>query len=120
MAFRTLQASVCLLLISICFHFITDNRAAASSIREKCECVKENESVQWRKITDYTITDKNPFCNKVQIIVHLQGKQVCLKPDSNQGRKLQRCWRKIKFNEQKKKVCLKLQKKKGSKKPKRH
>ncbi|XP_016430056.1 C-X-C motif chemokine 10-like [Sinocyclocheilus rhinocerous] len=121
MAFRTQQASVCpLLLISFCLYFITDNRAAAISIREKCECAEETGSVQWRKITDYTIIQKDPLCNKVQIILQLSGKRACLNPESKQGKKLQRCWRRIKFSTQKKKVCLKLKKKNGPKKPKRH
>ncbi|XP_042593136.1 chemokine (C-X-C motif) ligand 18a, duplicate 1 [Cyprinus carpio] len=120
MAFRTLQTSVwLLLLISVCLHFMTSNRTAAMIIREKCECVEETGSVQWRKITDFTIIQKDPLCNKVQIILQLSGKQVCLNPDSNQGKKLQKCWKGIKFNTQRKKSCLKLNKKNGPKKPKR-
>ncbi|KAK2896820.1 hypothetical protein Q8A67_011308 [Cirrhinus molitorella] len=83
--------------------FITGSRAVAVSNREKCECVEETDSVQWRKITDYTIIEKHPLCNKVQIILQLTGKEVCLKADSKQGGKLQRCWKRIKFNTQKKK-----------------
>ncbi|KTF92629.1 hypothetical protein cypCar_00017175 [Cyprinus carpio] len=95
MAFRTQQASICLLfLISVCSHFIRDNRATAISIREKCECVEETGSVQWRKIADYRIIQRDPLCNKVQIM--------------------------IKFNTQRKKVCLQFKKKNGPKKPKRH
>ncbi|XP_016366758.1 C-X-C motif chemokine 9-like [Sinocyclocheilus rhinocerous] len=120
MAFRTLQSNVCLLLlISICLHFITDNRTAAMSHREKCECVEETGSVQWRKITDYTIRQKEPLCNKVQIILQLSGKQACLNPDSKQGKKMQKCWKRIKFNTQRRKVCLQLKKKNRPKKPKR-
>ncbi|XP_050982413.1 chemokine (C-X-C motif) ligand 18a, duplicate 1 [Labeo rohita] len=117
MAFRTLQASVCLLLISVCLDFIRDNRAAATTLREKCECIEETDSVQWRKIKDYRIIQKNPLCNKVQIILQLSGKQSCLNPNSNQGKNLQDCWRRINFNTQKKKICLK--RKNGPKKPKR-
>ncbi|XP_059374276.1 chemokine (C-X-C motif) ligand 18a, duplicate 1 [Carassius carassius] len=117
MAFRTQQASICLLLlILVCLHFITD----AVYIREKCECVEETGSVQWRKITDYRIIEKDPLCKKVQIIVQLSGKKACLNAESKQGEKLQRCWRRIKFNTQRKKDCLKLKKKNGAKKPKRH
>ncbi|XP_059422925.1 C-X-C motif chemokine 9-like [Carassius carassius] len=114
MAFRTLQASACmLLLISVCLHFMTGIRTATS--REKCECVEETGSVHWRKIIDYTIIQKHPLCNKVQIILQLSGQQACLNPDSKQGKKLQKCWKRIKFNTQKRKVCLMLRKKNGPK-----
>ncbi|CAM4726439.1 unnamed protein product [Leuciscus chuanchicus] len=86
-----------LLLLLVCLHFITENRTAATSLREKCECIEETGSVQWRKITDYTIIPKNPLCNKVQIM--------------------------IKFNTQKKKkkVCLTLKRKQnGPKSSKKH
>ncbi|XP_058651711.1 chemokine (C-X-C motif) ligand 18a, duplicate 1 [Onychostoma macrolepis] len=120
MAFRTLQSNVCLLLLILaCLHFSTENSTAAISFREKCECVEETDSVQWRKIKDYTIRQKEPLCNKVQIKLQLSGKQACLNPDSKQGKKLQKCWKRIKFNTQRKKICLKLQKKNGPKKPKR-
>jgi len=45
-----------------------ENRTAAISLREKCECIEETGSVQWRKIKDYTIIPKDAFCNKVQIM----------------------------------------------------
>ncbi|XP_077092878.1 chemokine (C-X-C motif) ligand 18a, duplicate 1 [Siphateles boraxobius] len=122
MAFRTLQGYMSLLLLlSGCLHFMTENRTAAISLREKCECIEETGSVQWRKITDYTIIPQDPLCNKVQIILQLSGKQVCLNPGSKQGEKLQRCWKRIKFNTQKKKVCLILKRKRnGPKSPKQH
>uniref|UniRef100_A0A8C2FSI1 Chemokine (C-X-C motif) ligand 18a, duplicate 1 n=1 Tax=Cyprinus carpio TaxID=7962 RepID=A0A8C2FSI1_CYPCA len=122
MAFRTQQASICLLfLISVCSHFIRGTVVAtAISIREKCECVEETGSVQWRKIADYRIIQRDPLCNKVQIILQMSGKETCLNPESKQGKKLQRCWRRIKFNTQRKKVCLQFKKKNGPKKPKRH
>ncbi|XP_043110505.1 chemokine (C-X-C motif) ligand 18a, duplicate 1 [Puntigrus tetrazona] len=111
MAFKTLQTSFCLLLlISIGLHFITGKRTAAMSIREKCECVEETGSVQWKKIKDYRIIQKDPLCNKVQIILQLSEKQVCLNADSKQGKKLQKCWKRIKLNPQRKKVCLQLKK----------
>ncbi|XP_026079611.1 C-X-C motif chemokine 9-like [Carassius auratus] len=114
MAFRTLQASACmLLLISVCLHFMTGVRTSTS--REKCECVEETGSVQWRKIIDYTIIQKHPLCNKVQIILQLSGQQACLNPDSMQGKRLQKCWKRIQFNTQKGKDCLMLL---GPKKPK--
>ncbi|XDV50436.1 hypothetical protein PO909_019496 [Leuciscus waleckii] len=124
MAFRSLQGNMSLLLLLlVCLHFITENRTAATSLREKCECIEETGSVQWRKITDYTIIPKDPLCNKVQIILQLSGKRVCLNPESKQGKKLQRCWKRIKFNTQKKKkkVCLTLKRKQnGPKSSKKH
>ncbi|XP_056326994.1 chemokine (C-X-C motif) ligand 18a, duplicate 1 [Danio aesculapii] len=119
MAFKTLQASVkVLLLLSVCSHVISVKKTAATFIREKCECVKEARAVQWRKITDFTIILKNPLCNKVQIKLQLSNKEVCLNPESKQGTKLQRCWQKINFNPQRKKVCLKI-KKNAPKRPKK-
>ncbi|XP_052006756.1 chemokine (C-X-C motif) ligand 18a, duplicate 1 [Xyrauchen texanus] len=121
MYFRTLQASVSLLLmLLVCSNIITDKRTAAITIREKCQCIEETGSVQWRKITNYTIIENDPLCNKVQIILWLSSKQACLNPDSKQGKRLQSCWKRIKSKTQHKKVCLKLQRKKGPKKQKKH
>ncbi|KAK7140329.1 hypothetical protein R3I94_012823 [Phoxinus phoxinus] len=122
MAFRTLQGNMSLLLLlSVCLVFTTENRTAAISLREKCECIGETGSVQWRKITDFTIIPKAPLCNKVQIILQLSGKQACLNPESKQGKKLQRCWKRIKFTTWKKKACLRLKRKSnGPKSPKKH
>ncbi|KAK9964364.1 hypothetical protein ABG768_005546 [Culter alburnus] len=121
MALRTLQANISLLLLLlVCLHFTTEKSTAAISSREKCECIEETGSVQWKKITDYKIIEKYPLCNKVQIILQLPGKNVCLNPESKQGKKLQRCWKGIKFNIRKKKACLMLKRKNGPKNPKKH
>ncbi|XP_067277166.1 chemokine (C-X-C motif) ligand 18a, duplicate 1 isoform X2 [Pseudorasbora parva] len=122
MAFRTLQGNMNLLLLLTvcCLHFMTENGTAAISHREKCECIEGTGSVQWRRITDYTIIPKDPLCNAVQIILQLPGQRMCLNPESNQGRKLQRCWKRIKFNTQKKKLCLRVNRKKAPKRPKKH
>ncbi|ROL49623.1 hypothetical protein DPX16_15949 [Anabarilius grahami] len=94
MALRTLRSNISLLLLLlVCLHFTTEKSTAAISSREKCECIEEAGSVQWRKITDYKIIEKYPLCNKVQIILQLSGKEVCLNPKSKQGKKLQRCWK---------------------------
>ncbi|XP_056616817.1 chemokine (C-X-C motif) ligand 18a, duplicate 1 [Triplophysa dalaica] len=107
-----LQASVSLLLFVVFLNIIADNRTTATSIREKCECIEETEAVRWKKVTDFTIIPKDPLCNKIQIILDLPDTRSCLKPDSKAGQKLQRCWKRIKFNTQKKKVCLKSSRKK--------
>ncbi|XP_039528159.1 chemokine (C-X-C motif) ligand 18a, duplicate 1 [Pimephales promelas] len=121
MAFRTQQRNVSmLLLLSVCLHFMTENRTAAISLREKCECIEETGSVQWRKIKDYTIIPKDAFCNKVQIILQLIDKRVCLNPESKKGKQLQRCWKRIEFNTRKKKVCLLKRKRNGPKSPKKN
>ncbi|KAK3554285.1 hypothetical protein QTP70_020143, partial [Hemibagrus guttatus] len=94
-------------------------RKAAVNIREKCTCIAVAKSVLLRRITDFKIIDSAPLCDKVQIIVHLASRPVCLAPNSKQGKKLQKCWKRIKFNERKKKSCLKSGKaKQRPKKPK--
>ncbi|XP_065152634.1 chemokine (C-X-C motif) ligand 18a, duplicate 1 [Paramisgurnus dabryanus] len=118
MDFRFVTASVSLLLLSFCSN--TDKVTAAISNREKCQCVEETNSVRWRKVTDFTIIQKDSFCNKIQIILQLSNKQSCLNPDSKPGKRLQQCWRRIKFNPQKKKICLTLKSKTGPKKRIKH
>lgn len=48
--------------------FYLDNRTTATTIREKCQCVEETDTVRWRKVTDFTIIPKDPLCNKIQIM----------------------------------------------------
>ncbi|KAI7805912.1 chemokine (C-X-C motif) ligand 18a, duplicate 1 [Triplophysa rosa] len=115
-----LQASVSLLLFVVFLNIVTDNRTTATSIREKCQCIEETEAVRWKKVTDFTIIPKDPLCNKIQIILQLSDIKSCLKPDSKPGKQLQRCWKRIKFNTERKKVCLKSSRKKKPKEAQTH
>ncbi|XP_036430066.1 chemokine (C-X-C motif) ligand 18a, duplicate 1 isoform X3 [Colossoma macropomum] len=106
MAFGTVQATLSLLSLFLFLNILTDNVAAAMSIREKCECVIETGSVPWRRITDFEMKMPDALCNKVQIIIKQGDQLFCLNPDSEQGNRLRNCWTRIKFNERKKKVCI--------------
>ncbi|KAG7334063.1 hypothetical protein KOW79_002470 [Hemibagrus wyckioides] len=119
MAFRSAQVTLTSVLFLLCLNLLTDKKTAAVNIREKCMCITEAKSVSWRGIKDFNIIDSAPLCNKVQMIINLASRTICLAPNSNQGKKLQECWKRIKFNERKKKSCLKSGKvKQRPKKPK--
>ncbi|XP_066535683.1 chemokine (C-X-C motif) ligand 18a, duplicate 1 [Hoplias malabaricus] len=107
MAFRILQANLGLVKLFFFVHILTDNVTVAISIREKCECVKEIEFVQWRSITDFEVKMPEVLCNKVQIIIKMGTKSVCLNTNLKQGEALMKCWKKVKFNEKKKSICMK-------------
>ncbi|KAK3573069.1 hypothetical protein QTP86_012283 [Hemibagrus guttatus] len=93
MAFRSVQVTLTSLLFLLCLNLLTDKKTAAVNIREKCTCIAVAKSVLLRRITDFKIIDSAPLCDKVQIM--------------------------IKFNERKKKSCLKSGKaKQRPKKPK--
>ncbi|KAJ8284907.1 hypothetical protein COCON_G00037570 [Conger conger] len=85
----------------------TEHMVGATSIRERCECLKTIDKVPWRRIADFAITNKGALCKNVQIVLYLKGKkEVCLNPDSKQGKRLQKCWQRIYENQTRKKACL--------------
>ncbi|KAJ8365777.1 hypothetical protein SKAU_G00146080 [Synaphobranchus kaupii] len=83
-----------------------EHMAVATSVRERCECVDTIDTMPWRRIRDFTVTNKGPLCNNIQIVLYLKKKDVCLNPDSKQGKRLQKCWKRIHENPAKKKGCL--------------
>ncbi|KAK2852662.1 hypothetical protein Q7C36_007863 [Tachysurus vachellii] len=107
MTFRSVQAALTSLLFLLCLNHLKDKNTAAVNIREKCMCITEAKSLSWRNVKNFRVIDSAPLCNKVQIIIYTVSRQVCLDPNSEQGKKLQKCWKRIKFNERKMKSCLK-------------
>ncbi|KAB5581720.1 hypothetical protein PHYPO_G00178970 [Pangasianodon hypophthalmus] len=119
MAFRSVQGTLTPLLLIFCLNILTDEKTEAVNIREKCLCIRETDTVLWRRMMDFNVIDSGPHCNKVQIIIYMGSKSVCLAPNSKQGKMLQKCWKRINFNERKKKGCMKPEKvKQRPKKPK--
>ncbi|XP_046730663.1 chemokine (C-X-C motif) ligand 18a, duplicate 1 [Silurus meridionalis] len=122
MAFRGVQGTITLLLFLLCLNLLigTDKKTAAVNIREKCMCLRETDGVPMRRVSNFNVINSGPHCYKVQIIVFIGSKAVCLAPNSKQGEKLHNCWKRINFNERKKKkVCLASGKvKRKQKKPK--
>ncbi|XP_072534124.1 chemokine (C-X-C motif) ligand 18a, duplicate 1 [Salminus brasiliensis] len=111
MAFRTLP-------LLLFLNLLTDNVPAAMSVREKCECVKEINALRWRGITGFEVKKQEVLCNKVQIIMKMGEKSLCLNPSSAQGQNLLKCWKRVRFNEKKKDICFKPRQTKPKKKRK--
>ncbi|KAF5910200.1 C-X-C motif chemokine 9-like [Clarias magur] len=69
------------------------DKTEAVNIREKCMCIQHTEAVLWGRVKDFNVINAGPHCNKDQIIIKMQSKSVCLAPNSKQGKKLQKCWK---------------------------
>ncbi|XP_047010105.1 chemokine (C-X-C motif) ligand 18a, duplicate 1 [Ictalurus punctatus] len=106
MAFRRGQKTLTPLLFLLCINLLKDKKTGAVNIREKCMCIRASNAVLWRRMTDFNVIDAGPHCYKVQIIIKMGSTSVCLATDSKQGKWLQQCWKRINFNEGKKKRCL--------------
>ncbi|KAF4090366.1 hypothetical protein AMELA_G00050910 [Ameiurus melas] len=109
MASRRMQKTLTPLLFLICIYLLKD-KTGAVNIREKCMCIGESNAVLWRRMTNFNVLDAGPHCYKVQIIINMGSTSVCLAPNSKQGKMLQKCWKRINFNEGKKKSCLQTRK----------
>ncbi|KAM9477173.1 chemokine (C-X-C motif) ligand 18a, duplicate 1 [Clarias gariepinus] len=109
MAFSIVKKTLPPLLVFLCLNIIT-NKTEAVNIREKCMCIQQTEAVLWGRVKDFSVINSGPHCNKDQIIIKMQSKSVCLAPNSKQGKKLQKCWKRINFNKGKKKACLQQRK----------
>ncbi|KAJ8416002.1 hypothetical protein AAFF_G00380240 [Aldrovandia affinis] len=87
----------------------SENIAGATSVRQSCECPNVIDSVPWRRVSDFTVTDKGPLCNEIEIVLYLKtNKQACLNPNSKQGKRLQKCWKRIQNDPARRKGCLHL------------
>ncbi|XP_076141646.1 chemokine (C-X-C motif) ligand 18a, duplicate 1 [Alosa pseudoharengus] len=93
----------------------TEQGVQATAVPDGCVCVREVMLLPWRNISDLSIVSDNPLC-RIHIIITLKGKQkVCLSPDSDQGKRLQKCWKKFKKNRDRKRACLRPAKPKKNK-----
>ncbi|XP_049337249.1 chemokine (C-X-C motif) ligand 18a, duplicate 1 [Astyanax mexicanus] len=115
MGFSTLS----LLTIFLFLPILTDYVITATNIREKCECINVTNNVRWRAVKGFEVKEPEALCNKVQIIMRVGKKLSCLNPESNQGKRLLKCWKGIGFNEKKKKACFTPKKSKTKKKTKK-
>ncbi|XP_064173278.1 C-X-C motif chemokine 3-like [Anguilla rostrata] len=76
-------------------------------LRARCECVDQVDRVGLRRIVEIAVQEPNAFCSKTEIILTLkQNVEVCLNPDSEQGRNIQECWRSHDMDPAKIKPCL--------------
>ncbi|XP_036402555.1 chemokine (C-X-C motif) ligand 18a, duplicate 1 [Megalops cyprinoides] len=94
----------------VCHELGRDHRTAAASLRGRCECVSKVDQVPWKRIKKFTVTEGDPLCGETSIILQMKRKNdppVCLNPESKQGQRLQKCWKKIKKDPARKDVCLK-------------
>ncbi|XP_061084848.1 growth-regulated alpha protein-like [Conger conger] len=88
-----------------------DNAATAMTVRGRCPCVGKAHLVHPKRITDITVQQKNALCSETQIILTVEGnREVCLDPDSEQGQRLQHCWKSYDMNVAKTKTCLRRKK----------
>ncbi|XP_061083434.1 C-X-C motif chemokine 9-like isoform X1 [Conger conger] len=83
-----------------------------SGWRPKCECV---QTAKWvkpvRRITKIAVHEPSWYCSRTEIILTVEGnREVCLDPDSEQGQKLQHCWKSHDMNVAKTKTCLRRKK----------
>ncbi|XP_062852244.1 chemokine (C-X-C motif) ligand 18a, duplicate 1 [Trichomycterus rosablanca] len=116
MAFIPVQVTA-MLLILLFSNFLKDNLTGAVHIPHKCRCPEMNDTVRGR-VTDFEVIKPGSSCNKVEIILQTEKQFVCLDPQSKQGKKLLKCWKR-----KEKKSCLprktkKRQKRKRQKLPK--
>ncbi|XP_015201807.1 chemokine (C-X-C motif) ligand 18a, duplicate 1 [Lepisosteus oculatus] len=104
------------MLAFLCCGRLTDQKAEATSLRERCECIRTIESFPLKKMSNFTIAEKSSQCKNVQIILHLKNNSdVCLNPDSTQGRRLHKCWKKNGKSTTRHNRCLRLRARKGRK-----
>ncbi|XP_061084473.1 C-X-C motif chemokine 5-like [Conger conger] len=80
--------------------------------RPRCECVQTAEWVKpVRRITKIAVQEPSWYCSRTEIILTVEGnREVCLDPDSEQGQKLQHCWKSHDMNVAKTKTCLRSKK----------
>ncbi|XP_061083432.1 C-X-C motif chemokine 9-like isoform X2 [Conger conger] len=76
--------------------------------RPRCACEQTAEWVKpVRRITKIAVQEPSWYCSRTEIILTVEGnREVCLDPDSEQGQKLQHCWRSHDMNVAKTKMCL--------------
>ncbi|XP_064173279.1 growth-regulated alpha protein-like [Anguilla rostrata] len=84
---------------------------ADGDMRGRCVCPNKVDAVHPKRVADITVLQKDAFCGETQIILTLkQNGEVCLNPDSEQGRNIQECWRSHDMDPEKTKACLRKKK----------
>ncbi|XP_062375654.1 chemokine (C-X-C motif) ligand 18a, duplicate 1 [Sardina pilchardus] len=73
----------------------TEPGVGATAVPDGCVCVKEVPFVPWRTVSNLSIVLDNPLCRTHIIITQKKKGDVCLNPDSDQGKRLQKCWKKF-------------------------
>ncbi|XP_067828698.1 chemokine (C-X-C motif) ligand 18a, duplicate 1 [Heptranchias perlo] len=100
------QATTLLALALICAYFPAES--ASNPLR--CLCINSINQVRFRIVEDYLIIPKEAHCRTTQIILVINYQnskmEVCLNPETKQGRALVACWDRIGHDITRKKECI--------------
>ncbi|XP_067828466.1 C-X-C motif chemokine 9-like [Heptranchias perlo] len=76
----------------------------------RCHCFQFIRAVRPKIIKDFQILPKTTHCSRTEIILTVLQENTeidtCLDPESKQGKKLLRCWKRIQNDPNKKRKCI--------------
>ncbi|XP_069744309.1 C-X-C motif chemokine 5-like [Narcine bancroftii] len=85
----------------------------------RCLCFESVNAVRPKMMKNFEIFPKSVFCSQTEVILTVtqdsKDMEVCLRSDSKQGTRLQRCWKRIQNDPKKKNVCIRRLLRKGRK-----
>ncbi|KAM9134242.1 C-X-C motif chemokine 5-like [Pangshura tecta] len=104
-------AFVGMLLFCLCPRHQTVLQAQALHVPTRCKCLKFQEKVHPRFITDFQIIEKGAHCHRHEIILNVRLKrgprETCLDLSKKQGKDLLHCWKRNLKNPRKQHHCMK-------------
>ncbi|XP_078386871.1 uncharacterized protein LOC144668580 [Cetorhinus maximus] len=106
-----IQATTLLALAFVCAYF----PAEATTTPPRCLCFETVKMVPFRYVEDFLIIPKEGHCPSIQIILTINmgnsEVEVCLNPNSKQGRMLVGCWERIGHDLVRKVECIRPRRK---------
>ncbi|XP_020368340.1 growth-regulated alpha protein-like [Rhincodon typus] len=100
------------------------SKLEAATLPLRCQCVHSINGLNPKAIKNFQIFPRTAHCSRTEIILMVQQghkeSEVCLNPESRQGKRLQKCWESTQKNPNKRKECFKRKARKDSKKKKGH
>ncbi|KAJ8248526.1 hypothetical protein GJAV_G00242960 [Gymnothorax javanicus] len=104
---------IVLLAFTACIVLFEAHLGESTFVPTRCLCPASYKAVRG-PFTDLTVVSKGSHCEKHEIIVKLKrnNREVCISPEGQQGKRLLRCWNRMKRNGGNKKKCLRTRERK--------
>ncbi|XP_048419363.1 C-X-C motif chemokine 6-like isoform X2 [Stegostoma tigrinum] len=104
------------------FSILFLQKVEAATLPLRCQCIHSMNGLNPKAIKSFQIFPRTAHCSRTEIILMVQQgheeREVCLNPESRQGKRLQKCWESTQKNPNKRKDCFKRKARKDSKKKK--
>ncbi|XP_063047977.1 uncharacterized protein LOC134441547 [Engraulis encrasicolus] len=106
-------SSMSILLLLSALMLLPDRGVYGTYVPARCQCPKLMLRTPRRPV-DFIVSPRNAHCHTPEIMVKLPGyedKLLCLSPAGVQGKRLLRCWRRVKREGKDHLRCLRIRKK---------